>query len=115
MVKRESVKAIEEQKIHMISALYGNSAFDESDEGLRERANRIKKLEEHFTKAIELVYNPELHKEKEIDWNNPFWAAAKRSYDRKLEQLRGVRPDVSVREVVSQQEPQPRRQYDQMP
>lgn len=107
MVKRQAVESIERQKIQMIAALYANSAFEDSDDNIQIRAKRISDLEGHFNKAIELVYNPELHKQEEIDWTNPFWAAAKRSYDRKLEEIRGRQ---RVSDVVSPEQIEARRE-----
>lgn len=101
MLKRQAVQSIEAQKHQMIASLYANSAFDESEEGLKARTQRIEGFEEHFNKAVELVYHPELHKTEEIDWTNPFWAAAKRAYDRQLEQVRGE--PGTVNDVVGDQ------------
>ena len=81
MVKREAKDAIETQKMHMVAALYANSAFDESTEGLKARTERIETLEEAFDKAITLIYNPDAYEAEkpDVDWENPFWAAAKRA------------------------------------
>lgn len=103
MVKRQTVASIEAQKHQMISALYANSAFDEDKQGVEARQERIKGIEHHFNKAIEIVYNPSLHKESEIDWTNPFWAAARRAQQRRLERFRG---EASVAEVI-QENPEP--------
>lgn len=113
MVKREAVKSIETQKLQMVSALYANSAFDESKQGIEERNKRIADMERHFNKAIELVYNPELHGEDEIDWNNPFWQAARRAQQRRLERVRGEQ--ATVQQVVDQeQDERPKPEYDQI-
>lgn len=123
MVKREAVKSIEAQKHQMIAALYGNSAFDESKEGMKSRDERIKGIEKHFNKAIEIVYNPESAKDPELDWDNPFWAAAKRSKERRIEQFEGAEPDpeAPVQQHIealqpadpSQFDPDRKRSYDQ--
>lgn len=97
MLKQEAVKSIESQKHQMISALYANTNWDSEPE---KRTERIKELERHFSKAIELVYDPKDQDEEEPDWNNPFWAAAKRAYDRKLEKLRGERGEGTVGDVI---------------
>jgi len=115
MVKREAVKSIETQKLQMVASLHANSAFDESDAGLKERQKRIEDIERHFNKAIELVYNPELHKEAEIDWDNPFWAAAKRAQQRRMERFRGEARSTTVAEVVAEhQKERPVPEYDQI-
>lgn len=116
MVRREAVKSIETQKLQMISALYANSAFDESEQGLNERKKRIKDIEDNFNKAIELVYNPDAHKESEIDWNNPFWQAARRAQQRRMERFRGEGRATTVAQVVEreQDEDRPKPEYDQV-
>lgn len=111
MVKREAVKSVESQKHQMISALYANSAFDKTEKGIKVRQDQIKEIESHFNKAIELIYNPELHKEQEIDWNNPFWAAARRAQQRRLERVRGETVGDAVQ--AERAEEQPQRDFDQ--
>lgn len=111
MVKREAVKSIENQKHQMIASLHANSVFDESEKGLEERKKRIENIEKHFNTAIELVYDPSLHQEQEIDWNNPFWAAARRSLDRRMERIRGEK---SVAQVVPEMAEHRKREYDQL-
>jgi hypothetical protein len=103
MVKREAVKGVENQKLHMISALYANSAFDESEAGIKERAKRIEGIDEHFNRAIEMIYDPTLGEGKEIDWENPFWQAARRAQQRRIEMARGQAESASVGEVVEQE------------
>lgn len=101
MVKREAVKSIEAQKHQMIAALYANSAFEETEKALKQREERIKGLEQHFNKAIEMVYHPELHQVQDIDWNNPFWAAAQRAKEQRMAKFRGEDPESTVGEVVA--------------
>jgi hypothetical protein len=60
----------------MISALFANSNWD--GDNAQARADHIKELNRHFNDAIQLVYFPEGVQE-DIDWNNPFFAAHKRS------------------------------------
>jgi hypothetical protein len=116
-VKRQTRESIEAQKHQMIAALYANSAFDENGkDGGEARIKRIKSFEEHFNRAIEFVYNPERHarKESDIDWNNPFWAAAKRAQQRRIELARNhgvITDDTTVAEVVDIS----KRNYDQIP
>lgn len=101
MIKRETRTSIEAQKHQMISALYANSAFDESEKGVEARQERIKGIEEHFNKAVEMIYHPELHKETDIDWDNPFWAAARRAKERRMERFRG---EATVAQVIEENE-----------
>jgi hypothetical protein len=82
----------------MIAAFYANTNLDSEE---NDRPKRIQELEGHFNKAIEIIYNDGVDPdEKEIDWNNPFWAAARRAYDRKLEKLRGERGESTVAYAV---------------
>jgi hypothetical protein len=97
MLKRQAVNSIEAQKHQMIAALYANTNWDDEK---NDRNQRIKELEEHFKRAIELVYDPSLAEGEEIDWDNPFWAAAKRAYDKKLARIRGESPNAQVADVV---------------
>jgi hypothetical protein len=57
-------------------ALFTNPNWDSKD---NDRTGRIKELNAHFNRAIELVYNPELEYENEPDWDNPFWQGHLRS------------------------------------
>ena len=102
MVKREARTAIETQKMHMVAALYANSAFDESEEGLRARSERIDTLEEAFDKAITLIYNPDAYEAEkpDIDWDNPFWASAKRAQQRRESLLGQVAGNDTVQKAV---------------
>jgi low affinity Fe/Cu permease len=114
MVKRQTVIGIEAQKHQLIAALYANSAFDESDKGIEARKKRIQEIEKHFNKAVELVYHPELHQGKKIDWSNPFWAASQRARQRLMERIKGS--PATVADVVTIEELEERRQkrqYDQ--
>lgn len=81
MRKRKAVEAIEQQKHQLITALYSNPNWDDEK---AKRPEKIQEIEQKFDEAIKLVYNPELANagEQEIDWDSPFWAAAKRSQER---------------------------------
>lgn len=84
MVKRQAAESMTRQKEAMMAALYSNPNWDQKD---AKRPEQIKEIEKFYSRAIELIYHPERAQEEgeEPDWNNPFWAAAKRSYDRMLE------------------------------
>jgi hypothetical protein len=63
----------------MIAALFSNPNWDGEESN---RSSHITSLNEHFNRAIELIYHPE-GIEPDIDWkNNPFWAAAKRGLEK---------------------------------
>lgn len=102
MVKREAKVAIETQKMHMVAALYANSAFDESEEGLKARKERIDTLEEAFDKAVTMIYNPRAyeHEKGDVDWENPFWAAARRAQERREALLSQVAGSKTVQQAV---------------
>jgi hypothetical protein len=94
MVKRQAVEAIETQRIHMIAALYANPNWDDEKS---ERPKQLRELEQHFNRAVKLIYDPESGKddEVEIDWDNPFWQAHKRAQDR----IYKARPELRDKEV----------------
>lgn len=65
----------------MVAALFSNPNWDDEK---NDRGKRLEELEENFKKAVELVYAPEKQKQvEEIDWDNPFWSAARRAYEAK--------------------------------
>lgn len=63
----------------MSAALYANPNWD--GENSSKRVEQLKEWAAHFNRAIELVYYPEGN-EPDIDWDNPFYAAAKRGLER---------------------------------
>lgn len=82
----------------MIAALYANTNMDMKENN---RSERIKDLETHFNRAIEMIYNDGRNPDaEEIDWNNPFWAAARRAYQRKNIEIEGAQGNNSVGEVL---------------
>lgn len=104
MVQRQAVQSIEAQRMQIIAALYSNPNWDDER---AERSERISELNDHFNEAIELVYYPDARKEPEIDWNNPFYAAAKRGIERTREKHRMLIGDAStMRDVVEMEEEQ---------
>jgi hypothetical protein len=84
IVQREAMTMIENQRQAMITALYANPNWD--GENAEKRVEQIRELNQHFNRAIELVYFPE-SAEPEIDWSNPFYAAAKRGLQKTREKL----------------------------
>jgi hypothetical protein len=79
------VEGIEQQRMMMITALFQNPNWD-GEENVAKRTSQIESYNEHFNKAIELVYHPE-RAEPDIDWSNPFWAAAKRGLEKTRQRL----------------------------
>jgi hypothetical protein len=63
----------------MINALFSNPNWDNPD---NDRSGRISELNNNFDDAIALVRDPSRKKEKDIDWNDPWWAAAKRGMEK---------------------------------
>jgi hypothetical protein len=102
MVQREARQQMEAQRDQLIAALYANSNYG-GEEGGQLRADAIKGLEEHFAKAITTIYYPNAYKSQEIDWNNPFWQAAKRSQERLkkiMDALEGQAPQQTMQDAV---------------
>lgn len=102
MVKRQARESIDAQKHQMIAALYANSAFDEDKKGPEERKKRIESFERHFDSAIEAIYHPERQASNEIDWDNPFWAAAKRARERQKAMIEGMRVNIDDNTTVDE-------------
>lgn len=63
----------------MINALFSNPTWDDEKNN---REERIKTLNQNFDEAIEMVRNPKRKREKEINWDDPWWAAAKRGMEK---------------------------------
>lgn len=90
----------------MVAALYSNPNWDESG---NDRPGRIKELNRHFNKTIELIYDPDLDEGDEPDWDNPFWQAHLRGMARTRVRLGLDNPDATVKEVIDADEEQSRR------
>lgn len=95
IVQREAVQSIESQRTQMIAALFANPNWD--GDNAEKRTEQIQQLNGHFNKAIETIYFPK-GAEPDIDWNNPFYAAAKRGLE-KTRQKYGI-TGKSMGEVV---------------
>lgn len=100
MIQREARASLESQRDQLIAALYANSNFS-GEEGAEARAETIKTLEKHFNKAITLVYYPDAFKGQEIDWDNPFWQAAKRSQQRMKQLMDSMQGQAETLETSS--------------
>jgi hypothetical protein len=95
IIRREAVESIESQRTQMIAALFANPNWD--GDNAEKRTQQIQTLNEHFNKAIESIYFPK-GVEPDIDWDNPFYAAAKRGLE-KTRQKYGI-TGKSMGEVV---------------
>jgi len=82
IIQREAVESIESQRTQMIASLFANPNWD--GDNADKRTEQIRTLNEHFNKAIESIYFPK-GAEPDIDWDNPFYAAAKRGLQRTRE------------------------------
>jgi hypothetical protein len=80
IVRREAVQSIELQRTNMIAALFSNPNWD-GEENTSKRQEYITELNKRFNEAIEAIYHGP-KKEPDIDWDNPFYAAAKRGLER---------------------------------
>lgn len=105
MLKRQAVESMEAQKHAMVAAMYANGNMDGDD-----ITKAVESVEEHYKKTVQAIYGAPKQpvREREPDWSNPFWASAKRSYDRQREamgSLRGRgRAGMTVEDVVALEE-----------
>lgn len=86
----------------IIAAFYANSNYS-GEEGGQHRADSIKSIDRHFNDAITVIYYPNAFKKKDIDWEDPFWAAAKRSRERLTEfvgAMEGTSPTETMEEAT---------------
>lgn len=63
----------------MINALFSNPTWDDDK---NDRPGKIVELNNNFDEAIDLVRNPKKKQEKEINWDDPWWASAKRGLEK---------------------------------
>jgi hypothetical protein len=107
MLKRQAVESIEAQKHAMVAAMYANGNMDGDD-----ISKAVESVEEHFQKTVKAIYGPpvqqQIRDKREPDWDNPFWAAAKRSYEKQHESMHRLRggadESMSVEDVVALEE-----------
>lgn len=107
MVRRQAVEELAQRKNLIVAAIHSNPNWDEEE---NDKESFFKNLEFHHTQAIEYIYHPELialdeaKKEAVIDWNDPFWQAAKRNIER-VHELYGKPDDKrSIVDLVEQEE-----------
>jgi hypothetical protein len=60
----------------MINSLFSNPNMDDP---ANNREERIRQINDDFNQAIEYIRNPKAKREQQIDWNSPWWSAAKRN------------------------------------
>jgi hypothetical protein len=81
----------------MVNAIFANPNWDDEK---NDRTSRIRELNENFDKAINLVRDPDSKREAEIDWNDPWWRAHKRNFE-KTRVMYGLEPeDKTMGELV---------------
>lgn len=98
-MKRMVVETLENRKDQMISALWSNSNYDD-DKGTRQKA--VEEIEANFQSAVnQIVSGGKQAREAEIDENNPFFAAAKKSQKKLFEQV-GItdKENSTVKEII---------------
>jgi hypothetical protein len=81
----------------MVASLYANPNWDDEKNN---RSGRIKELNKHYNQTIERIYHPERFREIEIDWNNPFWQAHRRSIEKTRERYGLANHDLSMQNVI---------------
>ena len=80
MLKRELVDELRARKNSMISSLWANPSWDGEE---ADRPGVIEQIEEDFDRAVSQVYGSPVEDDgEEIDWEDPFFAAAKRGMDK---------------------------------
>jgi hypothetical protein len=82
----------------MVAALYSNPNWDDEK---NDRTARIKELNKHYNETIERIYHPERFKEIDIDWDNPFWQAHRRSIQRTRERFGLSNRELSMQDVIA--------------
>lgn len=82
----------------MVAALFTNPNWDDEK---ADRTGRIKELNNHFNRAIELIYDPSLKDEQEIDWDNPFWQGHLRSIQRTREKWGLEAPRDTIGDIIA--------------
>lgn len=98
MVRREIEQELNQRKIAMTSALWANSAWDESEKA--DRSQALKNIEDSFDRAILMVYGEIDEEQEEIDFeNDPFFSPAKKMMDR-MDVPEGSGQDTTVREMI---------------
>lgn len=93
MLRRELVEELRDRKNAMINALWSNPNWD------GEEANRseiVAQIEDDFDKAVAHVYGDEVSDEDEIDWDDPFFAKARKGTERILAPGGETADDVTV-------------------
>lgn len=83
----------------MISAAYANPTWNEKGNTDKMGAY-LQGLNDHFDKAIEMVDYPE-GIEPEVNWKNPFYAAAKRGLEKSRQKYAKMLEGKTLGEVVS--------------
>ncbi len=89
----------------MVAALYSNPNWDDN---ANDRPGRIKEINQHYNKVIELIYDPTLDDSDEPDWENPFWQAHLRALQRTREKWGLDHPERTMREVIDTDEKESR-------
>ena len=97
LIQQDAVANIERQRSDMICALFANPTWDDEK---NDRQERIRELNIQFNTAVELVYNPRAN-EPDIDWDNPFYAAAKRGLEKTRQKYEWAIQGKTWKEAIS--------------
>lgn len=97
IIQRETVEHIEQQRLTITSAVFSNPTWDEPGNN---RKQYLEELNQGFNRAIELVYYPEGRPGERIDWNKPWFAAAKRGLAKTQEKLEWIKKQQKMGEAV---------------
>jgi hypothetical protein len=85
--KRKIADSLSSRRDREIAALWGNPNLDnEKDPELRQKL--MDSVDEQFSRAIAVLYGEIVIEEKDLDWEDPFLAPAKKSMEKmKLPEL----------------------------
>jgi DNA polymerase III delta prime subunit len=83
IVRREGIQAIELQRSNMIAAVFTNPTWDDPK---NDRQAYLEELHNNFNRAIEILSYGD-KREPEIDWDNPFYAAARRNLEKTRQKI----------------------------
>jgi hypothetical protein len=102
IVRREGIQVIENQRSQMIAAVFTNPTWDDPK---NDRQSYLQTLNENFNRAIEILSYGD-KREPEIDWDNPFYAAARRNLEKTRQKLSWAVDGKQMKEHVDMSEEQ---------
>jgi len=81
--KRKVADELSHRRALETAALWGNTNLD-TEENENARQTLMQSIDTSYSTAIKMVYGEEVDlPEKEVDWDDPWWAAAKRGMEKR--------------------------------